>query len=432
MRVMLLVAEPWRCDDAGGNTINNFFSGMDCEFAQIYCSSRLPDNTTCTKYFQITDEEVVKRFVSHRPVGRELYYVKNDQKEENNVHKTSTSSGLLTRIKRWRLDSFLFLKRLVWRYANWKTQELKQFISDFNPDVIFAPCYGFPFQLALTRFVKEYTGKKVISWSADDNYSLRQFSLSPFYWINRFWDRKCLRKTYPYFDELYSISEDEINELTPVVGKQMKILRKGISLPEEYKERDIHTPIQLIYAGGLYLNRYKILMEIVDSLKVINKDGVKMVLNIYSGSSLPQSAINVLNDGRNSFLRGLIDSSELKMRYQESDIAIHCESFERKYRLATRLSFSTKIIDCVQSGCAILAIAWEEHTGLKYLQKEDAAICVSNLSSLYTVLNEIAQNPEILKEYARKAFECGKRNHDIKTLQETLYNSFIRNSSLAD
>lgn len=430
LKVLLLVAEPWRGDDAGGNTINNFFSGMDCEFAQVYCSSILPDNKTCNKYFQITDEEVIKGFFLHKAVGRELVVSENvifNNTEEDN----KKGNKWFSRIKTLRLNAFLTIKRFIWRYSNWKTSELKRFVSEFNPDVIFAPCYGFPFQLALTRFIKDYTVKKVISWSADDNYSLRQFSISPFFWINRFWDRKCLRKTYPYYDEMFSISEDEIEELSPVVGKQMKILRKGIVLPESYTCRDIHNPIRMIYAGGLYLNRYKILMKIVESLKEINKDEIKIILNIYSGSVIPKSALKVLDDKKNSYMRGLISSEELKQKYQDSDVAIHCESFERKYRLATRLSFSTKIIDCVQSGCAILAIAWEEHTGLKYLRNEDAAICVSDISLLNETLQKIVQKPELIKEYAQKAYLCGKRNHDITVLQETLYDSFIRNSSVA-
>ena len=51
LRVLLLVAEPWRGDDSGGNTMDNFFRGMKgVEFAQICCNDKLPSNDVCTKY----------------------------------------------------------------------------------------------------------------------------------------------------------------------------------------------------------------------------------------------------------------------------------------------------------------------------------------------------------------------------------------------
>jgi hypothetical protein len=68
LRVLLLVAEPWRHDDGGGNTLNNFFEGMDAEFAQVYSSGKMPMNNVCKKYFQITDTEAVKSFLTKKTV----------------------------------------------------------------------------------------------------------------------------------------------------------------------------------------------------------------------------------------------------------------------------------------------------------------------------------------------------------------------------
>ena len=73
MRVLLLVAESWRLDNSGGNTLNNFFDGMDgVEFAQIYCSDSLPQNSICKKYYQISQSEVIKGFLLHKKVGHAL------------------------------------------------------------------------------------------------------------------------------------------------------------------------------------------------------------------------------------------------------------------------------------------------------------------------------------------------------------------------
>lgn len=431
LRVLLLVAEPWRSDDSGGNSMDNFFRGMEgVEFAHVYCSDPMPDNTVCTRYFQLPEHEVLRSFFNRKKVGCELQWPLSKEGMVQDsiipIRKTGIKQKLMRWVKNIRPEFLISIRMLLWRYCNWRTAELDKFILDFNPDVIYAPCYAFPFQCALTRHVKRLAGKKIVTWSADDNYSLRQFSLSPFYWLNRFWNRHCLRKTYPCYAEFYSISEDEIEEMSSIVGRQMKVLRKGVVVPEHFIPREVHTPIRFIYAGGLYCNRYKSLIRVADALRKINIEGIKAELHIYTGSKLQGKVTKALNDGRSVYNHGLVCSKKLSSIYHESDIAIHCESFDLKYRLQTRLSFSTKIIDCFQSGCAILAIAWKDHTGIKYLMKEDAAFCVTDLDDIESTIRKIVDHPELVQEYAQKAYNCEKRNHRIENVQKTLYDSFLR------
>lgn len=428
IKVLVLVSTAWRSDNSGGNTLDNFFHGVDgIEFAHIYCDNQLPQNQCCSKYFQITFGEIARNFFLHKPVGHELQWIVGD--DNPSLHdKKQKRSRLINWIIKIRPQSLILGRHIAWRYSNWKTEALRKFIVDFNPDVIFAPCYASPFQLALTRYVKKITGKKVVSWSGDDSYSLRQFAISPFFWLNRFWIRHCLRKTYPCFDDFYSMSEDEISEMTNIVGKKIKILRKGVHVPKIYVPRIVHNPIKFIYAGGLYCNRHKSLLKVARGLRTVNQNGVKAELHIYTGTELAGETARLLNDGTSTFNHGMITPTALTQVYQECDIAIHCESFDLRNRLATRLSFSTKIIDCFQSGCAILAIAWEEQTGLKYLKKEDAAICVTSINDIEEAVFNIVEHPEIIREYALKAYECEKKNHQIEDVQQMLYECLLRNS----
>jgi len=438
IRVLVVAAEAWRGDDSGGNTLNNFFEGMQgVEFAQIYCDDRMPQNNVCNRYFQIPQSDVIKGALLHRKVGHVLseaeFAPQSHPGEGNQFSTRGEKQTLKEKIVRWckslRPEILITARMLLWQCSNWKTQELETFIRDFNPDVIYAPCYAFPQHLALDRYVKDYTGKKMITWSADDCYSLRHYSLDPFFWINRFWNRHCLRKTYPYYDEFYSISEEEAEEMEPVVRKKIGILRKGVVVPDSFTPREVHQPIKFIYAGGLYLNRHRSLIEIANTLRKLNADNeVKAELHIYTGSQLSEKDSKLLNDGKTAFNHGLISPDELANIYKDCDVAIHCESFDLKYRLMTRLSFSTKIIDCFQSGCAILAIAWEEHTGIKCLKRNDAAICVTSVKDIEATVTRIVENPQLIKKYALMAYECEKRNHRIEDVQKTLYDAFARNS----
>ena len=432
MRILLLVSETWCTDNSGGNTVNNFFAGMDAEFAQIYEGNGVPNNDTCVKYFRIGENDAIKAFFCGKEVGCTVTVNKEKEDSDNQGNQKVFYNTIVQCIKKSKLNIFYLLKNIIRRYGKWKTEALIKFIKDFDPDVIYAPCYASPYCLELTRFVKKLTGKKVVTWSADDNYSLKQFSLSPFYWINRFWIRRCLRRTYPLYDCFYSASEDEAKELRNIVGKDIKILRKGAHISDTYTRREVHTPIRLIYAGGLYCNRWRSLSKICKAIRSINKNDIKIRLDIYSISKLNKKQLNLLNDGVSCFVHKAVGKDELNALYKSSDIAIHCESFNLKYKLMTRLSFSTKIIDCMESGCAILAIAWKEHTGLKYLKKEDAAICIDNVKKIPVVLNKIVNDPDIIVNYAEKAYICADKNHRIENLQKELYSTFYALANESD
>ena len=76
LRILLLVAEPLRADDGGGNTAINFFSGMNAEFAQIYCSELAPENSLCDHYYRFTEKEAIRNFFSRREVGQQVFITK--------------------------------------------------------------------------------------------------------------------------------------------------------------------------------------------------------------------------------------------------------------------------------------------------------------------------------------------------------------------
>lgn len=70
----------------------------------------------------------------------------------------------------------------------------------------------------------------------------------------------------------------------------MKILQKcGTLVNDEYIARPINSPIRIIYAGKLYMNRWKALMDIVEILREVNKDSVKWYLRFIQKTSLQRN-----------------------------------------------------------------------------------------------------------------------------------------------
>jgi len=430
MKILIISKELWSENNNGGNVLSNIFSDFDAEFAQIYCSPGIPNNKICKKYFQITDNMIVNNLLSNKKVGKSLIFQDYPYKPERVIVSDVTEGKWYFRIyRKYRLSFFEILRECLWKASRWKTKELAEFLLNFNPDLIFAPCYSNMFMLRLDRYVKKLTGVNMISYVSDDVYSLRQFNLSPFYWLNRLLTRRAIKKTFNDYNLIYTMTDEQYQELSKLSGANMKVLRKGGYFYGDGPKKKINEPIRMVYAGGIYLNRWKILSKIGEVIKQLNKEKIRIRLDIYTQNETTEKQKRLLDDGKNIFLHPAVDQTELANIYKKSDIALHVESFELKYRLLTRLSFSSKIVDCLGSSCAVMAIAWKEHAGLKYLKKEDAAICIDNLSNLYDKLKEIIERPELIIEYAKKAWECGKRNHQIDLIRKGVYEDFLMISS---
>jgi hypothetical protein len=193
----------------------------------------------------------------------------------------------------------------------------------------------------------------------------------------------------------------------------MKVLKKtGDFLIQPIYARKQVTPLVISYGGNLIYNRYKTMAKLVEAIKKINKEKIHVVLNIYTQTPITEKLKVLLHDGENTFLKGKVTVAVLENEYVNSDIVLHVESFDLKQRLLTRLSFSTKIIDLLHSGRCIMAICWKESSPYKYLKSEDAAICIEDVTCIEDQLSHLIQNQELIKEYAEKAWFCGKRNHD--------------------
>ena len=123
-------------------------------------------------------------------------------------------------------------------------------------------------------------------------------------------------------------------------------------------------------------------------------------------------------------MKGCVIPAELQEVYRHADIALHVESMDKKNRLTTRVSFSTKIIDLMASSCAILAVCWNRHCGYQYLLENDAAFCVDDYKKILPTLQRIVDNPALIAVYAQKAYECGRKNHTREKIQRQLKEKF--------
>lgn len=416
MNILIVSYEAWRDTNNGGNVLSNIFASFsDANIAQVYCSGELPQNTVCKKYFQISDSMLLTDRKG-KALDERDYSVSSD--------KAAGAAGFAVKNRglQWLRDPALLARELMWTIFRWKTPELEGFIRDFKPDIIFAPCYSYFHVSKLALYAKEVAGCPMISYISDDNYSLKQLRFSPFFWINRLITRKWIRRHFAACSLVYTMTDMQKEEYEAKLKRPMKVLCKSAEFTP--RESAVGSPVRFIYAGGLYLNRWRMLSKLAEAIRALNRDGIRAELHIYSGSRLKESRVNRLHDGTHSFLHGAIPFSELTERYRESDVAVHVESFDLKNRLITRLSFSTKIIDCMNSGCAILAVGPDTQAGIAYLREHGAAACVCDPKELSSTVRELVDHPEQIRDYAQRAYQLGKQNHDRAVIEKHLKQDF--------
>lgn len=425
MKILVLSAEVWRDDKNGGNVLSNIFSDFDAEFAQIYCNPGEPSNKICKYYYQMTDRMIIKNLFTGKKVGKKFFYDNClAEEKEQVVVAEQENKKIYNFFRRFSWSIFHIAREVAWSLSRWKNEELEKFIVDFSPDIIFAPCYASHFMLHLTRYVATLTKKPIISYVSDDNYTLNQFRFSPFYWINRFVLRRNMRRTYPYYSLVYTMTEEQKKIYEKALHCKMSVLKKSGDFQVENIKKNIEFPIRIIYAGGLYCGRDATLIKLVRAIKNINQNSQKFMLDIYTGSVLSNKKERILNDGKNSVLHGIISKEQLTEQYKKSDLALHVESFRLKYKKLTRLSFSTKIMDCLESGAAVLAIADEGQAGLAYLKRNNIGLTITDLKKIEPFLKRVADDPNQIIEYSQRAYNFCVKEHEKEKISKKIKEDF--------
>ena len=131
-----------------------------------------------------------------------------------------------------------------------------------------------------------------------------------------------------------------------------------------------------------------------------------------------------LDKAPSCFLKGSVSAEEVAKIQSEADILVHIESTDLKNRLLVRQSFSTKLVDYFHQAKCIVAFGPKDVASISHLVKNDAAVVADNEKELEEKLRKIIESPETICEYGKKAWECGKRNHQKNHIQKMLMKDF--------
>lgn len=409
-KVLVIGINPW-IDNTGINTLINFFKdwGVD-SIAHMYTRDQLPNTVICQKFFRISENRLINSVWNRS--------IKTGEMVENTETAKSQSPNALYQKKH--SEWMTLAREVVWKLGKWHTKELDTFLDEFSPDVIFCPVYSTVYMCRLQNYVANRTKKPIVLYVSDDNYSYQSIAKTPVAYLSRFWLRHQEKKLFERAKKVLVIAPKQKEEYDRLFHTDCGILTKGIDFSQyPYKEKELNDPIRMVYTGKLIIGRWKSLAAIADAMGKINSGRTKVVLNIYTTDELTDEQKTALN--RNGCqVCGALPLNEVQAVQEDADILVFAECLEDPYRYTARLSFSTKVTDYLRAGKCIFAIGDKDIAPIDYFTRYDSAVTATSYEEVYAKLQMLVDRPELITEYGKKGYECGRAHHDEQKMSQLL------------
>lgn len=416
-KVLVVSTNAWR-DNTGINTLIEFFKCWDTDrIAQIYTKSALPQTVVCNHFFRISENAVMKSVLKRNTITGSV--VNNETDASGQDSQAAVEEQKMYSTYKGKVRELLALCReIVWKFGKWKTAELDQFIDAFDADVLYIPIYPTIYMGRIQKYIMERTQKPVVSYLADDNYTYKSVHKDPLSLLHRCILRKYVKYIVAHSAKLMVIAPKQKEEYDRIFGVDSVVMTKGIDF-EPFEPYQVGKPIKMVYTGKLIIGRWKSLAAIADAFESINRDGIKIELDIYTTDSLTDEQSKLLNHNGCS-VKGALSLQEVQIVQKEADVLVFVESLEDRFKHTARLSFSTKITDYLKSGKCIFAIGDNEIAPIDYFKRYDSAITATSYDEITKQLDEIVRHPETIGEYAQKGYHCGVENHERKKMDGLL------------
>ncbi len=421
-KILICTVDSWnsKLSASSSNTFSALFSQYDAgELANIYIREELPDSRVCSRYFQISEQRVIKSLLKPKvKTGREVQATEEMSEADREVLEKANELYGRNRAKRSYLK--LFIRELIWLFGGWKTKELKAFLEDFAPDVVIYSMEGYIHFNRLCRYAVKHTGAKAIGYFWDDNFTYKQLK-SFGYKALRFFQRRSLKKLAKNTDCFWAITPKTKKEADSFFGIDSVLLTKPADMPELdfFHPKTPELPLKIVYTGNLAIGRASTIVALSKELDKLNSEGKSLMeLEVYTPTALQPHEAQAL--GKTTHIHPPVPMEEVVAIQQQADILLFAEDIDGPLSKKARLSFSTKITDYFKAGKCILALGNADTAPMEYFRETDSAICVTDKEELGRTLRTILQNPQMLHGYARRAYQCGLENHNGEKIRQTV------------
>jgi hypothetical protein len=409
-KVLVISNNVFSDQNNNGKTLLSFFKKLPKEnLAQIYFSSEVANINFASKFFRISDNDILKSqfFLQNRALAG-CEPVTEDRR------LSSKGFAMPVAVSTIKGSDFIRLVReSLWRSAKINHQLLSKWVHSFDPDVVFfcAGDSGFAYDIYNRVCSLKPSAKKVVY--VTDDYILPRRKISPFWWIRRKMVYEKMKRAASESKVFLTISAEMRESYRNLLGKDsINIFNMASDLSIKGFKKTPRADLIFVYAGGLHFERWKALKALGRAIERYNKKRHRSVcLKIFSHQHLGKDIFQKLSIPGASEFCGSLASGEVAFELNDADILVHVESFSRYCMESTRLSISTKIAEYLSVNKPILAMGPNEVASMRFL--ENAAICINSLKQLdqkleYAIDNAWSCDRVVLQKqmtYNQRVFE---------------------------
>lgn len=403
MNVLVITRNAWDDTNSIGNTMSNFFGELEnVNTANIYFRSSKPNNRVCKKYFHVTEQQLIRNLFSPEKCGSAFEY----EYSENKTGGYSNEKKLISVVHRFGLKGAYALSENLWNQKKWLNKKLDAFVEEFAPDVVFSFAKSLPQYYHILKYLHDQHKLKIALWIADDEYTALSQSQkkSGHEKIERLRELLCMS------DKVWGCSREMCEFYNSVFGCNAEPLYKSCSFDYPVR-KTVNDPVRILYAGNLLFGRLEALKKLISGLKQLNAGGVRARLEIYSSTPLSEQEQSTLSIPGIVSFNGVKPYEEIKRLMSQSDLVLHIESFEEREIKKTKYSFSTKIIDCLQSGSVMLAIGPEQLASVRYAKDIPGAYVIDSEEDIISGISSVINDSGSFPDRAAQIRSFAEKNH---------------------
>ncbi len=408
-KVLILSHNPLSTYNSMGMTLLRLFSEFPPEaLCQLYIYPSLPDTGHCASFFRITDKDVLKSFFSLFCVrGREVFPVEREPSAFEHPQDEK-----LYRNVRNKTPLRMLLRDAMWRFSHWYNRPLKRWLAEQKPTCIFVAPGSGVFFYAIARKLAKKLRIPIVTYICDDYYFLRGCGL-----LGRL--RQCalckaIEKLLGDTSHMVAISQPLADAYHARFGVPVTTIMTGTGRPIAPAVRSTVGAQSLFYAGNIRLGRNESLAAVGRALDDINAaHGTRFSLELYTGEK--ENALLAAFDGISSLhLHGFLAGAEFEQAFQAARLHLHVESFAPAEAEIVKCSVSTKIADCLGSGCCLVAYAPPQVASMQYLLEQRCALTATASNQLRGMLEQAFFDPAAADQAAQNGLLAAHTYHDCR------------------
>lgn len=416
-RVLVISNNCFSKTGSNGRTLGNLFLHWDSEkIAQFYIHNEYPNHKKCSRYYRITDKEILQSILS-RKAGKVI-----SEKNED-ILKSNLSSKS---IKNKTVIKYL-LRNVIWKVGNWYNVQFKKWIKQFDPELIVFQAGDTPFMYKIARTISNDYKIPLVIFNTEGyyfknyNYIEEKNKMDLLYSIFH----KNLKKEFEETMKITQLTvyncEELLEEYNRYFDNKGIVIMNASDFTKEKVENIRYKKNTFAYLGNLGLERYKSLIEISKCIASINSD---FFIEVYGKANTEIK--NALDNIKSIRYQGIIDYTDVQRKILESEYLIHIESFSDFYKDDLKFAFSTKIADYVASGRSIICYAPKNVACFKYLRKYRLGCTIDEDDDPYIKLNEYLNSGHDKELFNLNSKKMAKQNHDLETNINIFENELIR------